>query len=122
VNFTKTLLPTIFRPPLRVASIPLTLPMPQKLRSLLDQRSTSQKFDSDRGRTDWVNEFGKRIDAVCAMQAERDTALAEIGSSSRQAGSMRACRSLVYENPSEKRIHQIGGWAQRWVGGFAGQS
>jgi hypothetical protein len=26
-----------FRPPLRVAPIPLTLPMPQKLRSLLSQ-------------------------------------------------------------------------------------
>jgi hypothetical protein len=36
-----------------------------------------------------VNEFGKRIDAVCATQAERDTALAQIGSSSRQAGLMR---------------------------------
>jgi hypothetical protein len=36
-----------------------------------------------------VNEFGKRIDAVCATQAERDTALAQIGSSSRQAGSIR---------------------------------
>jgi hypothetical protein len=37
VNFTKTFLPMFFPAGARVASTPLTLPMPQKLRSLLDQ-------------------------------------------------------------------------------------
>jgi hypothetical protein len=38
--------------------------------------SIPQTPDSDRGCADSVNEFGKRIDELCAMRAERDTASA----------------------------------------------